>query len=174
MISASTLPTAYSKMTAGAWSSAAMSEYPVMVPKELSNGYLVGSAMLTPRSSTKPATRETQIELTIPFGPAIAAFRVSSVICADASYPVNVYCAFSNPSRKTNVSTLNPVRFWNPLFVANENRNDADWCVCELGAANRSTTMMSTPRICHHTEMSLSRATSRTPNVLSSPWTNST
>ena len=32
-----------------------------------------------------PATSEIQIELTMPFGPEIAAFIVSSVTCAEAS-----------------------------------------------------------------------------------------
>ncbi len=47
--------------------------------------------MLTPMRSTKPAIHDTQIDVTIPFGPETAALRVSSVTCADASYPVKVY-----------------------------------------------------------------------------------
>ncbi len=54
-----------------------------------------------PTSRTNPAISDTQIELTIPFGPATAAFWVSSVMCAEASYPVKVYCAISNPIRNT-------------------------------------------------------------------------
>jgi hypothetical protein len=34
------------------------------------------------------------------------AFCVSSLMCADASYPVYVYCACSSPSKSTNHSQL--------------------------------------------------------------------
>ncbi len=39
--------------------------------------------------------------MTMPRGPATAADFVSSVMCADASYPVNVYWASSRPSSAT-------------------------------------------------------------------------
>jgi hypothetical protein len=58
-------------------------------------------AAVTPISSTQPATSETTIDITMPRGPATAGLRVSSVMCADASYPVNVYCASSRPIRNT-------------------------------------------------------------------------
>ena len=58
-------------------------------------------ANVTPISSSQPANSETTIEVTMPRGPATAASRVSSVMCADASYPVNVYWASSRPSIST-------------------------------------------------------------------------
>ena len=58
-------------------------------------------ANVIPISSSQPANRETTIDMTMPRGPDRAASRVSSVMCADASYPVNVYCASSRPSSST-------------------------------------------------------------------------
>ena len=58
-------------------------------------------ANVTPISSIHPATSETTIDMTMPRGPATAADLVSSVMCADASYPVNVYWASSRPSSTT-------------------------------------------------------------------------
>ena len=48
-----------------------------------------------------PATSETRIEFTMPLGPAIAGFFVSSDMCAEASYPVKVYWAISKPMSTT-------------------------------------------------------------------------
>ncbi len=50
-----------------------------------------------PNSRTQPAARETVMALTMPRGPERAASRVSSVMCAEASYPVRVYWAISRP-----------------------------------------------------------------------------
>ena len=55
------------------------------------NGKWLGMAKLTPTNRTKPAISETQMDLTMPLGPLMAALIVSSVMCADASYPVYVY-----------------------------------------------------------------------------------
>ena len=54
-----------------------------------------------PISSSQPANSETTIEVTMPRGPAVDASLVSSVMCADASYPVKVYWASSRPSIRT-------------------------------------------------------------------------
>ena len=56
---------------------------------------------MTPISSTQPAISDTTIDITMPRGPLRAALWVSSVMCADASYPVNVYWASSRPSSST-------------------------------------------------------------------------
>ena len=59
---------------------------------------------------------EMTMDQTMPRGPDIAALCVSSVICADASYPVKVYCAMRSPVRNTKIDApakLNPVRFTN-------------------------------------------------------------
>ncbi len=55
-----------------------------VVPARL-KGKVCGMAALTPTSRTNPAIQDTQIELTIPLGPEMAALWVSSVTCADAS-----------------------------------------------------------------------------------------
>ena len=54
-----------------------------------------------PISSTQPAISEIRIDMTMPRGPLRAALCVSSVMCAEASYPVNVYWACSRPSCST-------------------------------------------------------------------------
>lgn len=41
--------------------------------------------------------QDVQMDCTMPRGPATAASWVSSVIWAEASYPVKVYCAISRP-----------------------------------------------------------------------------
>lgn len=54
-------------------------------------------AKVKPSRSTNPAIQDVQMDCTMPRGPATAASWVSSVIWADASYPVKVYCAISRP-----------------------------------------------------------------------------
>ena len=49
-----------------------------------------GIPIPTPIKSTNPAIHDTQIDDTMPLGPEIAALWVSSVTCAEASYPVKV------------------------------------------------------------------------------------
>ena len=51
-----------------------------------------------PISSTQPAMSEIRIDMTMPRGPLRAALWVSSVMCAEASYPVKVYWAISRPT----------------------------------------------------------------------------
>ena len=41
------------------------------------------------------------MDFQIPFGPEMSASCVSSVMWADASYPVMVYCASNSPIRNT-------------------------------------------------------------------------
>ena len=55
------------------------------------------------------------------------------------------------------------------LFTNSVNTNDADWWLS--GTKASTPTMTATPMTCHHTLMSLSSATRRTPNVLSRPCT---
>ena len=56
---------------------------------------------MIPISSTQPAMSDTTIDITMPRGPLRAASCVSSVMCAEASYPVKVYWASSRPSSST-------------------------------------------------------------------------
>src|SRR6202171_4069425 len=48
----------------------------------------------------KPKTNDQKTEFTIPQGARFAGFTVSSVTCAEASYPVNVHCASRRPTKK--------------------------------------------------------------------------
>ena len=48
-----------------------------------------------------PKITDTTTENTMPRGADVSASWVSSDMCADASYPVSVYCAFRSPIRAT-------------------------------------------------------------------------
>src|SRR5487761_1106712 len=98
-------------------------------------------ANVTPISKLQPANSDTAIEVTMPRGPDTDADLVSSVMCADASYPVNVYWASSRQSSVTYSRELQPV-----LFTKRVNTNDADWW-CD-GANVSAPTISSTPRMC--------------------------
>src|SRR6516225_9970915 len=115
-------------------------------------------AQVTPMISTQPATSETQMEFTIPLGPEIDAVLVSSVMCAEASYPVKVYCAMSNPIRTTYRLE------WNPVWLTNlvKTKLPVAWCV---GTKASTATMTTTPMTCHHTLTSERKATTWTPKV---------
>src|SRR5450432_3784981 len=63
-----------------------------------------GIAYVKPIIRTRPATIDTQIDVMMPRGTLVAASRVSSVMCADASYPVSVYCANIRPTRVTQIA----------------------------------------------------------------------
>src|SRR4030088_1928117 len=66
---------------------------------------VLGMANVTATSSAKPKITDTTTDITIPHAAAREALRVSSLMCADASYPVIVYWAISRPSPKTNQNT---------------------------------------------------------------------
>src|SRR5437588_9807883 len=61
-----------------------------------------GTANVTATSRMKPKITDITTDMTTPHAAAREALRVSSLMCADASYPVYVYCAISRPSPKTN------------------------------------------------------------------------
>src|ERR1700685_3109812 len=121
-------------------------------------------ANVTPISSTQPAPSETRIEVTMPRGPAVAASRVSSVMWAEASYPVNVYWASSRTSVSTENVEPQPV-----LLTKCPNTYEADWWW--LGTKTSTATMSRTPMMCHQTLTSFSLATTLTPNWFSSACT---
>jgi hypothetical protein len=60
-----------------------------------------GTANVTATSRKKPKITDTTTDMTMPQAAPSCALRVSSLMCADASYPVIVYCAISRPVRKT-------------------------------------------------------------------------
>src|ERR1700730_8805370 len=120
-----------------------------------------------PISSSQPANSDTTIDITMPRGPLRAASWVSSVMCAEASYPVKVYWARSRLSSSTSNVLCEPV-----ALKVDVKTYDAEAC---LDGTNASTaTMISTPRMCHQTLTSFSRETSRIPNWYNRPCTNST
>ena len=84
------LPTASRKICAGGT--------PVSLSSAPSYDWI---AKVTPSSRIQPATIETTIDITMPRGPAVAADLVSSVMWAEASNPVSVYCASSRPISAT-------------------------------------------------------------------------
>ena len=101
------------------------------------------------------------MDITMPRGPAVAASRVSSVMCAEASYPVKVYCAMSSPTgRMYHQPILNPEKFSRSVntYLADS------WWAPAFSPKTIVPTMMSTPRMCHQTLTLLSSATSRMPN----------
>ena len=61
-------------------------------------------AKVTPSARMYPKIADTTIDMTTPRAAARPASRVSSLICADASYPVYVYCACNRPKSRTNQS----------------------------------------------------------------------
>ena len=92
---------------------------------------------------------------------------VSSDMWAEASYPVNVYCAIRSPIMKTNHGTPSVDWFLN---VVKTNDAEAWW----LGTKKSTAAMIRTPPMCHHTLTSERNATTLTPNVLRRPWATST
>lgn len=78
-------------------------------------------AYVKPSSSTKPAIHEVQMDCTIPLGFTVDASCVSSVMWAEASYPVKVYWAISRPSRTTYTPLPQPV-----LLTNSPNTKDVD------------------------------------------------
>src|SRR5215208_3502400 len=67
-----------------------------------------GIAKVTATSRMKPKTTETTTDMIIPQAAPSDALRVSSLMCAEASKPVIVYCAMRSPVPKTNQNTMLP------------------------------------------------------------------
>ena len=93
----------------------------------------------------KPPISDTSTLITMPRGAAREAFLVSSETCAEASYPVKVYCAISRPIRNTYGRNVQPVSLWKPVSV-----QDTDWC--RSGRIHSTATMTSTPATCHQAD----------------------
>ena len=109
--------------------------------------------------------------MTMPRGPLRAALCVSSVMCAEASYPVKVYWAISSPiGRMYHQPMWNPDRFSRSV---NTNLGEA-WCTPDCRPNVTAPTMISTPTMCHQTLTLFSSATSLMPNWFIRPCTNST
>src|ERR671936_2989243 len=67
-----------------------------------------GIANVTATSRTKPKITDTTTDMTMPQAAPIEAWRVSSLMCAEASYPVIVYCAIRRPVANTYQNTSCP------------------------------------------------------------------
>src|ERR671925_541840 len=124
-----------------------------------------GTAKVTATSSMKPKTTETTTAETIPQAAARDAWRVSSLMCAEASQALIVYCAMSKPIPKTNQNTALE-KFWPEkpeLLIVSPKTKPTDWC--RSGTTIRMTTMTSTPTMCQAAEMRFSIALKRTLNM---------
>ncbi len=77
---------------------------------------------------------------------------------------MKVYWAIKKPSRNTYHFELNPDRLMN---LVKTKEAEAWW----LGAKTSTKAMIATPRMCHQADTSDKKATTRTPKVLSRPWT---
>ena len=121
-------------------------------------------AAVIEKSRIQPPTIEISTLITMPRGAAVEAFLVSSDTCADASYPVYVYCAMSRPMRNTYGANDQPVSLCHAVKV-----QPTSWC--RVGMIQSAPTMMSTPTMCHHADTFDSSETSFTPKVFSRPCT---
>src|SRR5437764_10094153 len=99
-----------------------------------------------------PKITDMTTDITTPHAAVREARRVSSLMCADASYPVYVYCAISRPIPKTNQKAA-LVKLW-PLkpdaFSVFVKTNDADWWWS--GTMIKTSTITATPTMCHQAE----------------------
>src|SRR3954452_3739730 len=114
------------------------------------------SASSTNQSNTPDQNTERHTPLAAPS----AAPRVSSEMCADASYPVCVYIVSRKPWVRMNNQNQPPTDpFIQPeLFCLCPNTKLADWWLS--GPRTRTPITTTTPTTCHHTETLLSSATS--------------
>src|SRR6185312_11066530 len=117
-----------------------------------------------------PKITDTTTDMTMPIAAARDALRVSSLMWADASYPVIVYWDIRRPMPNTTqyigLAKLVP---WNPekfSVSVNTKLSDLWWS----GTTIRTPTMTTTPAMCHQAEMLLICASMRTPYVLIRPW----
>ena len=79
-----------------------LSQIEVTMKRPVSAGpFADGMANVTATRSRKPKITDTTTDMTMPHAAARDACRVSSLMCADASYPVIVYCAIRRPVRNT-------------------------------------------------------------------------
>src|SRR3954452_5418894 len=117
-----------------------------------------GIANVIATSRMNPNITDTTTDMTMPMAAEREAFRVSSLMCADASKPVIVYWAISRPMPNTKKNALSE----NPeLLIVWVNTNAADWW---CGTTASTTTISPTPTMCQYAEIVLSRACRPTPN----------
>src|SRR5215207_2226818 len=120
--------------------------------------WVSGMAKVIATSRMNPKTTETTTDMTMPQAAVREAWRVSSLMCADASNPVIVYWAISSPMPNTNQNALSE----NPeLLIVSLKTNPMDWWFS--GRAIRTATMISTPTMCHQAENEFSQPRMLTP-----------
>src|SRR5690606_30034944 len=121
-----------------------------------------GTAKVTATSRMKPNTTDATTAMTMPRAAVRDADRVSSLMCADASNPVIVYCDISRPMPNTNqkAESENP-----ELLMVSPNTKAADWWLSGTKASTATTT--ATPTMCHHAEMVFSSARMLMPSRFS-------
>src|SRR5436190_6222029 len=128
-----------------------------------------GIANVTATSRMNPKMTDTTTDMTMPMAADRDAFLVSSLMCAEASYPVMVYCAMRSPIPNTTQNIgFEKLEPWKPeKFSVSVNTKLTDlWC---SGTMMSATTMTSTPPMCHQAEMLLIIGRSRGPKVLITP-----
>ena len=120
-----------------------------------------GTANVIATSRMNPKNTDTTTDMTMPMAAVREAWRVSSLMCAEASNPVIVYCAISRPMPKTKMKALSE----NPeLLIVSPNTKPMDWWFS--GSAISTATMISTPIMCHQAENEFSQPRMLTPNRL--------
>jgi hypothetical protein len=130
--------------------------------------FVSGTANVTATSRMNPKKTETTTDMIIPQAAPSDALRVSSLMCAEASNPVIVYCAIRRPVPKTYQKAMlpQPVPEKPELLIVSVKTNPNDWW-CS-GTTIRIATTTSTPTMCHHAENVLMRAVIGTPNRFTS------
>ena len=111
-----------------------------------------GTTKVTATSRTNPKTTDATTAVTIPIAADRDAWRVSSLMCADASYPVIVYADMIRPRARTNPIPT-PVNPESSIVCVNTNATDRCW-----GTRASTATTTVTPIMCHHAETVLSWA----------------
>src|SRR5689334_22517304 len=114
-----------------------------------------GMANVTATSRMNPKITDTTTDITMPMAADREAFRVSSLMWAEASYPVIVYWAIRSPIPHTTQNIgFEKLWPWNPeKFSVSVNTNESDlwWS----GTMISTRTTRTTPPMCHHAEMLL-------------------
>src|SRR3954454_5663887 len=154
-------PTVESRITnLAAELDSALSMIAIDEPPPASTALTSVAANVSASRTNQPKTPAQNTERQTPCAAPSAAPRVSSEMCADASYPVCVYIVSRNPWVRMNNQNQPPTDpFIHPeLFCLWPNTKLADWWLS--GPRTRTPITMTTPTTCHHTETLLSSATS--------------
>src|SRR5919198_657875 len=140
--------------------------YGTALPTASSVPCTFGTAKVTATSNAKPKKTDTTTAETIPQAAAREAWRVSSLMWAEASHALIVYCDIKSPMPNTNQNTAleKPEPEKPELLIVSVKTKRTDWWLS--GTAISTPTMTRTPIMCHPAEMRFSIALNRTLNML--------